>query len=249
MFTIVENGDKMLKLAKEAIFHTIQGEGKYVGYPSTFVRLSGCNLRCAWKNKDGSITRCDTEYTSFNPEKVMTSITDIVEEVEKAGFNHVVISGGEPFVQGAKLAKLISLLPNNVITIETNGTIYHPTDADFISISPKLSNSCASIEHSRLQEQHRINYDALEMFIKHYDYQFKFVINNYDDVKEVNEIARNLFDRTQIDINSNIWIMPQGTNVKQLDEKMKFLVELCKVYNWKLTDRLHIRIWGDKRGV
>lgn len=241
----------MLRLAEEAIFHTIQGEGKYVGYPCSFIRLSGCNLRCAWKNPDGSITRCDTEYTSFKPENVQMSIGGIMQEVIGEGFKHVVISGGEPYIQGPELAELTNALNinDNFVTIETNGTKFVKTSADFISISPKLSNSCASVEHSVLQEKHRINYDALEEFIKNHNYQFKFVINSYDEVKEILEIARNLFDRTQINIHERIWIMPQGTNANQLDEKMKYLVELCKTYNWKLTDRLHIRIWGDKRGV
>ena len=238
----------MIRLAEDAIFHTIQGEGKYVGYPSTFIRFSGCNLRCAWKNKDGSITRCDTDYTSFNPEKRMWERNDILKDVIH---DHVVITGGEPYVQAVELHDLTIDLKkmDKFITIETNGTIYHPTEADFISISPKLQSSCASLKHAVLQEQHRINYDALEQIILNHDYQFKFVVNGFEEVKEIVEIAKNLFDRTQIDINSNIWIMPQGINVKQLDEKMNYLVELCKVYNWKLTDRLHIRIWGDKRGV
>ena len=68
------------------IFNSIQGEGKYTGYPSIFVRVSGCNLRCVFKD-----SRCDTPYTSFEPEKklyepmddLMNSFIDIKDKFPK----------------------------------------------------------------------------------------------------------------------------------------------------------------------
>ena len=72
------------------IFHSVQGEGRYSGEPSVFVRTSGCNLRCWF---------CDTPYTSWNPEGENRSWDSIVEDVLQYDCTHVVITGGEPMLQ------------------------------------------------------------------------------------------------------------------------------------------------------
>lgn len=240
----------MLVLADEKVFHTVQGEGKYVGYPCSFVRMSRCNLRCAWKNSDGSITHCDTPHTSFDPEVNEFKVKEIIMQLKDEGFNHVVVSGGEPYFQSSVIELVNGLVSNgHFVTVETNGTLYRPTNAQFISISPKLACSSAHPVYGDKHERMRIQYDALEKFITNHDYQFKFVVNNESDVAEILDIKRVLFERTGIDINDNIWLMPQGTTVEQFDSKMVMLVELCKTYQWKLTDRLHIRIWGSIKGV
>ena len=248
----MEEGQEMtdIILANEKLFHTIQGEGKFIGYPTTFVRLSRCNLRCAWTNPDGTITRCDTPHTSFDPELNKHKLDDIVNEIKEIGEHHVCISGGEPYFQ-KELIQFIEGLKQNghYITIETNGTLYRETEADFISISPKLSTSSSDPENGKRHERQRLNYESLEKFITNHDYQFKFVLNDRKDITEIVDIRDNLLARTGIDINDKIWIMPQGITPKQFDEKLEDMAEMCKQYNWKLTDRLHIRIWGQKKGV
>jgi 7-carboxy-7-deazaguanine synthase len=240
----------MIVLANEQFFDTIQGEGKYIGYPTTFVRLSRCNLRCAWQNPDGSITRCDTPHTSFEPEVNEWKIDDLVKEIHDLNVNHVCISGGEPYFQ-KNVSELIDKLHDlgHFVTMETNGTIYRDSKADFISISPKLQSSSCDKVYGSKHDRQRLKYDALEKFITNHDYQFKFVVNSAHDVREILDIRDNLFTRTGIDINDKIWLMPQGITPKQFDDKLEDMAELCKKYNWKLTDRLHIRIWGQKKGV
>src|SRR5436853_6234291 len=76
------------------LFHSIQGEGKLMGVPSTFIRASGCNLRCVW---------CDTPYASWNPEGDDVPVAEIVRRVEsQTGMSvpphHVVLTGGEPMI-------------------------------------------------------------------------------------------------------------------------------------------------------
>ncbi|MFB3041869.1 MAG: radical SAM protein [Candidatus Poribacteria bacterium] len=79
------------------IFYTIQGEGKLVGVPSVFFRTSYCNLRCVW---------CDTPYTSWTPENKDITVTEAVEAINKYNCKHVVLTGGEPFIQTRELTKL-----------------------------------------------------------------------------------------------------------------------------------------------
>jgi 7-carboxy-7-deazaguanine synthase len=237
-------------LASEAIFHTIQGEGKYIGYPTTFVRLSRCNLRCAWKNPDGSITKCDTPYTSFDPEIDKWDIDDLVAEIHKIGEKHICISGGEPYFQ-KELVTLVDKLKalDYFITLETNGTIYRESKADFISLSPKLSSSSAHQTFGSKHEAQRLKYEQLCQFVTNHNHQFKFVVNGQDDLDEIDDMIKEIKRRTNVDINDNIWLMPQGITTEQFDAKLSWMADVCKDRSWKLTDRMHIRIWGSRRGV
>jgi len=129
------------------VFTSIQGEGVFMGVPSVFVRVSGCNLRCIFK---GSI--CDTPYSSFDPEKSKYGINDVVDEfVKHPNVRHLVLTGGEPtlydingFMDELQEKLNARSIPWPKITIETNGTL--PIKPDFrvwmYSISPKLSSSC-----------------------------------------------------------------------------------------------------------
>lgn len=240
----------MIVLADEKIFYTIQGEGKFVGYPTTFVRLSRCNLRCAWKNKDGSITRCDTPHTSFNPEINKTNIAQLIKDIHEIDCKHVCISGGEPYFQ-RNLPELINGLVDlgHFVSLETNGTLYRESKASYISLSPKLSTSSADPEFGKVHDVQRINYKSLESFVLNHDCQFKFVANSAEDIREILEIKRNIWENIQVDINDMIWLMPQGIYTEQFDEKLEWISEVCKQYKWKMTDRMHIRIWGQKKGV
>lgn len=128
---------------------TFQGEGKLIGTPSLFIRLSGCNLRCSWALADGTLSICDTPYSSHHVEDPEDKeVSEIVEIVRKNlnGIKHIIISGGEPMLQARPLQYLCRELKalQLHLTIETNGTIFSHELAPYIdlfSISPKLSNS------------------------------------------------------------------------------------------------------------
>lgn len=237
-------------LANEGVFNTLQGEGKFIGYPSTFVRLSRCNLRCEWKNPDGSTTKCDTPYTSFDPELNINNVESVKDSVMKYNSEHVVISGGEPYFQKI-VTNLIDALVNEgkFVTVETNGTIFRPSKANFISISPKLSSSSSSEKFGHAHNTQRLNYDSLSKFIVNHDYQFKFVVNDEADLDEIEEIIHTLIKYVGIDIRKHVWLMPQGTTESQFKEKQEWLWEVCKKHNFKYTDRLHIRVFGQRVGV
>ncbi len=101
------------------IFETVEGEGTRAGFPTVFVRLFGCNLRCSW---------CDTQY-SYAPAKAekRMSIEEIVGEVRKYRSTHLCLTGGEPLLYGKQSLKLINALAEMEhlvdLHIETNGAI------------------------------------------------------------------------------------------------------------------------------
>ena len=235
----------MINLSSEKIFYTLQGEGKFAGVPSVFIRLSGCNLRCAWKNPDDSITTCDTPHSSHNAELFPTEISEIITEVLKYPIgSHAVITGGEPFLQ-AEVVDLINELKSlgKTVTVETNGTIYRENNADYLSISPKLSTSEA------MRKSNRIILGSLKDFVENHDCQLKFVYNTASDLIEIDQIIAQLSQVLKQGIDKNIYLMPQGTTNQQLDSKMKEIFEVCKNRGWKYTDRLHIRAYGHIKGV
>jgi|TARA_R100000501_G_C2631216_1_gene127165 7-carboxy-7-deazaguanine synthase len=223
------------------IFYSIQGEGKFVGTPSTFIRTSGCNLRCDW---------CDTPYTSWEPEVNRTGIKEIiskVSEVTSDNASHIVITGGEPFIQ-PDLGDLVKELHKDdyFVTIETNGTIFKDVGADLYSISPKLENSIP-LNHERERKIHESNrdkgFESLYKFPKDKSI-FKYVIQSEKDLEEV---------ETQIDLlqlePSQIYLMPEGRTKDEVNSRTHELIDLCKDRGFNFSPRLHIDIWGDKRGV
>lgn len=93
------------------IFHSIQGESTYAGLPCTFVRLTGCNLRCVW---------CDTEYAFYGGERM--SIEQVLEQVRAFGGRLVEITGGEPLLQQQVYPLMQGLLAEGYqVLLETSG--------------------------------------------------------------------------------------------------------------------------------
>jgi len=223
------------------IFYSIQGEGILTGVPSVFVRTSGCNLRCVW---------CDTPYTSWAPEGPEMTVEAITTEVGKyPAAAHVVITGGEPmlFPTVVELAARLRAAGRQ-ITIETAGTVYQPVACDLMSISPKLANSTPhEREGGRYAAQHeRLRYqpDVLRRLISEYPYQLKFVIAAPEDLPEVHHMIAEIgADR------SRVLLMPEGISADALHERGRWLAELCKREGFRYSARLHVDLWGDRRGV
>ncbi|MBV9085532.1 MAG: 7-carboxy-7-deazaguanine synthase QueE [Acidobacteriaceae bacterium] len=222
------------------VFYSLQGEGTLLGVPSVFVRTSGCNLRCTW---------CDTPYTSWQPEGEELTVARIVEQVAAFGASHVVVTGGEPMI-ARDIVELTQALRDIGlhITIETAGTVFAPVFCDLMSISPKLSNSTPrQREGGRWAAQHeRLRYqpEILKRLMSEYPYQLKFVIASPDDLSEVEQM------RNELDADpNNIILMPEGTDRDTVRERGVWLAQVCKERGYRLTPRLHIELWGDRRGV
>jgi 7-carboxy-7-deazaguanine synthase len=222
------------------IFYSVQGEGGLVGVPSIFVRTSGCNLRCSW---------CDTPYTSWNPEGEDLSIGEILDRTAALdGFDaarHVVLTGGEPMIAPGIVELSERFRERGMhITIETAGTVFTRVACNLMSISPKLANSTPEgvfrAQHERLRQQP----DVLAKLIGAYDYQLKFVIARESDLDEVCAIVSQLGAPA-----GNVILMPEGIDADVLRERGVWLAEICKRYGFRFSPRLHVDLYGNRRGV
>ncbi len=222
------------------IFYSIQGEGSLIGVPSVFVRTSGCNLRCVW---------CDTPYTSWAPEGEDFTIEQIVDRVLSFAASHVVVTGGEPMI-APEIVRLTSLLQQAAlhITIETAGTVFHPVACDLMSISPKLKNSTPfEREGGRWAAQHeRLRYqpDVLYRLTSQYPHQLKFVVSAPADLDEIAEIRKELKVLPR-----NIILMPEGVDRDILKQRGLWIAEICKREGYRYSPRLHVDLWGARRGI
>jgi 7-carboxy-7-deazaguanine synthase len=223
------------------IFYSLQGEGRLIGVPSVFIRISGCNLRCAW---------CDTPYTSWEPEGRPLRIDEIIQEVAKYPSRFVVITGGEPFL-APEIAELTQALKQSGahITIETAATIFKSVSCDLLSMSPKLANSTPWKKQqgrfAKMHEARRLDLTVIEKFLDSYQCQIKFVVERPADFDEVCGILAKL-DR--VDPN-RVLIMAQGTTSRQIQSKARWIVELCKKFGFGYTPRLHVDLYGNRRGT
>ncbi|MFQ3667679.1 MAG: 7-carboxy-7-deazaguanine synthase QueE [Fimbriimonadaceae bacterium] len=226
------------------VFTSIQGEGIWLGVPSTFVRVSGCNLRCVW---------CDTPYASWNPEGPVRSIPEIVEDVASRNVEHVVVTGGEPMLFDP-VEDLASSLKarGHTITIETAGTVYRSLPCDLMSISPKLGNSTPGPEAgpgwTERHERTRRDREPVKRLLQSYAYQLKFVVDPENSPEDVAEIERLLADVGPVR-SDRILVMPEGTDPDTIRRRGLQLVETCVERGWRLTPRLHIDLFGNARGT
>jgi 7-carboxy-7-deazaguanine synthase len=134
------------------------------------------------------------------------------------------------------------------ITIETAGTVDAPVACDLMSISPKLSNS---VPHERengrwaaRHEQLRLQPDVLKRLTTNYLFQLKFVVTAPEDLQEIEDIIC----MTKAPA-SQVILMPEGTEPHVLTERSRWIVEICKQKGFRFSPRLHIDLWGQKRGV
>ena len=223
------------------IFYSIQGEGRLSGAPSVFIRTSGCNLRCVW---------CDTPYTSWSPDGKEMGLDEILHAIESYPLDHVVLTGGEPLLSLEIEDLSVRLKTAGAhVTIETAATIFKPVSCDLVSMSPKLSNSTPwqkqNGRFAAMHDQHRLNYNVVQQFIDRYDYQLKFVVDHEQDFAEVRQIVDAL---KNVDT-SRVLIMAQARNRRQLHQKSRWIVELCKKFGYGYSPRLHIELYGNRRGV
>lgn len=234
------------------VFSSLQGEGPSLGRPSIFVRLSRCNLACRW---------CDTAYTwrftgdnRPHRDEVAFERGDnqlSLDEAEVAALilahpeDRLVITGGEPLLQGAALAQLVTLLkdarPGLHVEIETNGTVApHPaldTLVDQYNVSPKLA-------HSGNQAELALIPDRLQCWSSDPRAWFKFVVATPADLAEIGDLQ----ERYGIAAD-HLFVMPEGTASAVLRERSRWLAEEALERGWRFTDRLHIHLYGDTRGT
>lgn len=217
------------------LFYSLQGEGASVGQPAIFVRLFGCNLGCRW---------CDTPH-SWDAEQggIVRSPGELAEAIAMFPCRRIVITGGEPLIQQKELVELAALLDGCVIEIETNGTIRPDERLDQYvtqyNISPKLP-------HSGNKTPLALKTDVLEYFasLPRKKAWFKFVVESEDDVKLASELAATIgIDPRQI------ILMPQAATHEALEKLRLPVAELAVKYGFRFSDRLHMTLWANRKGV
>ncbi|MFT4176249.1 MAG: 7-carboxy-7-deazaguanine synthase QueE [Luteolibacter sp.] len=250
-----------MKLAKlgdgPEIFHTIQGEGINVGAPAVFIRASRCNLHCSWCDTDHTWNFTGTPwshekdaqpgYSKHRTEDVTFEMTpeEAAEKILGYPCDRTVITGGEPLLQEKAFLEMIRIIrernPGHAFEVETNGTRTPSVDfadaVDQFNVSPKLSNAL-------MPESLRIKSDALRFFASTAKAWFKFVVATPEDLEEIEALcAAHGIPKSQV------LLMPEGRTPDELEKTSPWLADLCRDRNYRFADRLHIRIWGDKRGV
>ena len=222
-------------VVSEVFGPTWQGEGPSLGRRAGFVRLGRCNLACTW---------CDTPYTwrweDHDPAVELTtrSVDEVVAELAAMDVPLVVVTGGEPLLQQSHLPPLLRRLDVDV-EIETAGTLAPTSEVVGLvtrfNVSPKLANSGNPLDR-------RYKPDVLRTFEATGKAAFKFVAV---DVADLDEIAT-VVEECGL---TEVWVMPEGTDATTVVERSRSLIEPVLARGWNLTTRLHVLLWGDRRGV
>ena len=225
------------------IFHSLQGEGELTGVPSVFVRTSGCNLRCNW---------CDTPHASWNTEGQQMTVDEILAAVAAYPSKHVVLTGGEPMI-APEIHELAFQLQEHGyhITVDTAATILPRGIAfDLASLSPKLAHSAPD---GRLDDTWRKKHEELrwqpgvvERWIAAGNYQLKFVVSSERDVEEIEAMIRETGCAVPP---SKVLLMPEGITLDAIRTRANWLGELCKARGYRYAHRLHIELYGNRRGT
>lgn len=221
------------------VFESVQGEGPSTGKPCVFIRLAHCNLTCTW---------CDTKYTwdfaryDYAREVQIVPVRELVSRVQSAPSRHLVITGGEPLLQQRTLASLCAQLdPDIHVEVETNGTVSPAASlqarVDQWNVSPKLS-------HAGDRKSLRIRPEALTTFRDTGRAWLKLVVCAPSDLDEVAALVAELGWPT-----ARVLLMPQATTADTLRASLPDVERWAAERGYGFSTRLHIELWGSRRGV
>ena len=245
-------------------FYSIQGEGKYTGTPSLFLRFGGCNMKCECfgckeiANDGVEVTGCDTVY-AVNKEHFSHAwaqitktqeLLNILDLYELPGAVDIVLTGGEPLIYANDpiFVAFLNKLHHNGhrICFETNGSL----DVDFLkypvykecifALSVKLSNSGESLKK-------RVNGDIIYSLASNASEAFfKFSI----DAESIDlGLEEEIEEITIHSPKTQVYCMPVGGSKKEVERNTEPLIEFCKTKGYNFSDRLHIRVWDQNKGV
>lgn len=220
------------------VFESLQGEGASAGVPCVFLRLATCNLRCAW---------CDTKYTwDFKQYRYENEVREVPVEVVATELRalrsrRLVVTGGEPLLQQPTLeALLLELGDEWTVEVETNGTLA-PSPAlaarvDQWNVSPKLENSGEPLAR-------RLDRVVLDTFASTGKAWLKLVLET-GDADEATALVRNLGWPVE-----RVLFMPQARSRAELLDRSPAIAELSRAHGVRFSSRLHLVLWGERRGV
>ncbi len=240
---------------------TIQGEGKLIGTPSVFVRFGKCNMSCPgfeveYETPSGvKKLSCDSFHASdsaFSSQWDSFELCEpLIEKVNQILPDYkvdIVLTGGEPLLywRDEQFQKFMQYYVENGyrLTIETNASIDIKLDQLWqkkilFSMSVKLSNSGEPFSK-------RINEKSLANIIDFVDESYlKFVIDGDFLAKAQEEIDTIL----QVIPDVEVYLMPLGDTAEIIDKNSLPVIQMALENGYKYSDRLHIRVWNNKRGV
>jgi 7-carboxy-7-deazaguanine synthase len=204
------------------IFLSLQGEARDAGWPTVFVRLTGCPLRCRY---------CDTTYSFFGGE--WRSIDDILDEVAGHGVRHVCVTGGEPLAQKRCLDLLRRLCDAGyVVSLETSGAI------DIADVDPRVSR-VLDIKTPASGEADRNRWENLPLLTAHD--QIKFVICDRADY----DWARAVLDEHRLHTRCDVLFSPSKEQLPARELADWIVADRLPV---KFQMQLHKLLWGDEPG-
>jgi len=240
------------------IFHTLQGEGRHAGRPSVFIRSSLCNLHCRWCDTDYTWNWTDTAFVherdsdpAYQKYRREDQIVDLaIPEVAAIASVHpcrnFVFTGGEPLLQERAWVELMAALDGAAggtahYEIETNGTLAPGPRflerIDRLNVSPKLENSGVPAEA-------RIKPDALAALAASEKADFKFVVGSREDLDEVLRLLETFGPGPD-----RVFLMPRARSVSELETNQGPVARMALEHGFRYSDRLHLRLYGAKRGV
>ena len=217
---IVQSSTDRLQLTE--IFLSLQGEARDAGWPTVFVRLTGCPLRCQY---------CDTAYAFHGGQ--WHDIDAIVEEVESHGVRHVCVTGGEPLAQKRCLALLSQLCDaGHVVSLETSGAI------DISGVDARVSR-VLDIKTPGSGEVARNLWANLALLNAHD--QVKFVICSRADF----EWARDVVAEHALHAKCDVLFSPSHAQVAPRQLADWIVQEKLPV---RFQMQLHKQLWGEEPG-
>lgn len=239
---------------KPEIFHTLQGEGRNVGMPSVFVRSSLCNLHCYWCDtpytwnwEDSSFDHIDGVRYSRRESIIDLEVPDLARRLNNFPCSNFVFTGGEPLIQESDWLDLMERLieypgsrPRH-FEIETNGTL--APGERFLELITQL-NVSPKLENSGVEESKRINLKTLRSLAESGKADFKFVVESFSDWAEIDSLI------SAIPLpRDRIFLMSKANTVAELETRQRFVANLAREQGCRFSDRLHLRLFGARRGV
>lgn len=199
-----------------------------MGTPALFLRLAGCNLACTW---------CDTAYSWKQTNSIELTSEQLKSIFVTSTCHHLVITGGEPLLQEKEILNILPFLKDWYIEIESNGTIQPSEELleriNQWNISPKLI-------HSGNAPSKALQLEILTRFSRTDKAWFKFVVNHESQWAEIEALK---LPKEQI------ILMPQAQTKDELDKIRPLVAEICLQHQVRLGERLHLTLWGSKKGV
>ncbi len=204
------------------VFLSLQGEARDAGWPTVFVRLTGCPLRCQY---------CDTTYSFFGGE--WRTIDDLLAEVAGHGVRHVCVTGGEPLSQKRCLDLLRRLCDaGHVVSLETSGAI------DIAEVDPRVSR-VLDIKTPGSAEVARNRWENLPLLTAHD--QVKFVICNREDY----EWSRAVVAEHRLHERCDVLFSPSKSELSARELADWIVQDRLPV---KFQMQLHKILWNDEPG-